>query len=552
MNLITAYRSFSSGEVSPLLRDRHDSETHSSAVATMRNMVPDPRGPAKTRPGTKLLNTISGVTNGVEKTFQTTSSAYFSIVIVDGKSWIFIESGAAAPTPSLVTPYLDAELDEIHIVHDPDRLNLWVFHKNHPTARFTVNAAGTNLSYAAVTFTAPPAYWGSATGTYPATGTIHKGKLWLANGTKIWASKPQARTNMTTGTTSADGFEVEMEDSGEIRWMSKAKNLVVGTDFGEYVISSQGSVIYIGDISIDQQSEYGSKAVQPNLLGDKLGFISGDGRKLYATQYDRNAETWIPIDISFFSEHITSGEIKDFTYQPHPDNLGWFADGNGDYLCSLYNRTVNVYGWSRHDTDGTVKSIAGGEINGAGEIVSLVVRNGVDLLVELSKPIPLDSYVFKDFGGSPGTSVSGLDHLEGKTVYVIADGYNAGSYVVSSGSVTLDKDATLVYVGLPFTQELELLPVDKGSQRGSGRTYLKRYKDIFVGLISSYLPKINGETPPDINSSVVMDTAPDPITGLVNITDMGYDRESPITIEQDLPFNMIVTGIFGTMTQEKL
>jgi len=552
MNLIPAYRSFSAGEVSPLLRDRHDTETHNSAVATMRNMVPDPRGPAKTRNGTKKLNTIVGATNGVIKVFQATSAKYFDIVFVNAKAWTFTNDGVATPTPSFITPYLDAELDDIHIVHDPDRLNLWVFHKNHPTARFTLNAAGTDLTYAAVTFTAAPAYWGSAAGTYPATGTIHKGKLWLANGTKIWASKPQARTDMTTGTTAADGFEVEMEDSGEIRWLSKSKNLIVGTDFGEYIITSQGSVIYIGDISIDQQSQYGSKSVQPSMLGDKLGFISGDGRKLYATQYDRNAETWVPVDITFFSEHITAGNIKDFVYQPHPDNLGWFTDNNGDYICSLYNRSVNVYGWSRHDTNGTVNSMAGGEINGVGEIVSVVDRNGTDLLLELTKSVPLDSYVYKDFGGTPGISVTGLDHMEGKTVHAISDGYNAGSYVVSSGAITLAQAATIVYVGLAFDQELILLPVDEGSQRGSGRVHLKRYKDIFVGLIASYLPKINGETPPDIAADVLMDTAPDTVTGLVNITDMGFDRESPITITQDLPFNMTITGVFGTLTQEKL
>ena len=554
MNIIPAYRDFSVGEISPLLRDRHDVDTHGAAVAIMRNMVPDAHGPAKSRDGTEHLNTISGETSGVIKTFQTASNKYFLIIFTPLLASAFDNDGVPNPVAyQWVVPYTSDELKDIHTVLDPNRTTLWVFHKNHPTVQFTILPFLPNrifYSTPPLSWVAPPAYWGSAAGTYPATGTIHAGKLWMANGGILWASKPQDRLNLTTGTTEADGFEVEMEDAGEIRWLSRSQDLVVGTDFGEYIITSQGPVIYIGDIAIDLQSGYGSKSIQPFILGDKLGFISGDGRKLYATQYDRSTQTWIPTDVSFFSEHITEGDIKDFTYHPHPDNLAWFAKNDGDFISALYNRSVNVYGWSRHDTNGIVESISGGKINGVGEVVSLVNRNGSDLFLELSKPIQLDSHVH--YTGASTDTITGLGHLEGMTVRAKAEGYYAGEYTVSGGQIILDQETDDVYVGLAFEQELELLPIDEGSQRGSGRTHLKRYKDIFVGILDSYLPEINGQTPPDIAADELMDTAPELITGLVNITDMGYDRESPVNIKQSLPFPLIVTGVFGTLTQEKL
>ena len=550
MNIIPAYRDFSAGEISPLMRNRQDVDTHNAAVKTMRNMVPDAHGPAKTRDGTEHLVTVSGVTKGVLKTLNASIvSTYFSLVITDSITYVFDSSGAPHPlNPTLVTPYLEAELDEIYAIPDPDGKQMWVLHPNHLPARYLVTISLVNISYGSAAIVSPPASW--VAGAYPSAGTIFRGRLWLAYRNKIWASVPQQRGNFTIGTTENDAFEVEMEDSGDIRWMSRSQGLVVGTDAGEYIITSQGNVIYIGDIAIDLQSGYGSKSIEPIVLGDKLGFISVDGKKLYATQYDDNAQTWVPIEVSFFSEHITEGEIKDFLYHPHPDNLAWFTKEDGDFISALYNRSVNVYGWSRHDTNGTVISMSRTIEAGIGGVTLLVDRNGTDLFLEVQKDIPLDSFVH--YSGVATVTITGLGHLEGMEVHALTDDYYGGVYTVASGQITLDQEASDVYVGLSFEQELELLPLDKGSQRGSGRTHLKRYKDIFVGILNSYYPEINGETPQDITPDVVMDTAPELITGMVNITDLGYDRESNISIKQSLPFPLIVTGIFGTLTQEKL
>ena len=50
--------------------------------------------------------------------------------------------------------------------------------------------------------------------------------------------------------------------------------------------------------------------------------------------------------------------------------------------------------------------------------------------------------------GSAATTISGLDHLEGQTVSVLADGSTHPDKTVSSGSITLDRSSTKVKVGL--------------------------------------------------------------------------------------------------------
>jgi hypothetical protein len=63
----------------------------------------------------------------------------------------------------------------------------------------------------------------------------------------------------------------------------------------------------------------------------------------------------------------------------------------------------------------------------------------------------------------PVTSIGGLTQLVGQTVTGVADGVVVPSTVVSApGNVTLSQAATKVTLGLPFTPQLQTLPLDLG------------------------------------------------------------------------------------------
>lgn len=56
--------------------------------------------------------------------------------------------------------------------------------------------------------------------------------------------------------------------------------------------------------------------------------------------------------------------------------------------------------------------------------------------------------------------VSGLDHLEGQMVTGLADGVPLPATVVVNGSIEIPAPASLVTVGLPYTCQLQTLPID--------------------------------------------------------------------------------------------
>jgi hypothetical protein len=75
-------------------------------------------------------------------------------------------------------------------------------------------------------------------------------------------------------------------------------------------------------------------------------------------------------------------------------------------------------------------------------------------------------------------TVSGLEHLEGERVSVLADGYVVASpnhiidreyvyadLVVTGGAITLDRPYALIHVGLPFVGDIETLDLDTAGNR---------------------------------------------------------------------------------------
>jgi len=61
------------------------------------------------------------------------------------------------------------------------------------------------------------------------------------------------------------------------------------------------------------------------------------------------------------------------------------------------------------------------------------------------------------------TSVSGLGHLEGENVGVLANGNVVTGLTVTAGAITLPRAASRVHVGLEYTPAMELLDLDVGS-----------------------------------------------------------------------------------------
>lgn len=93
---------------------------------------------------------------------------------------------------------------------------------------------------------------------------------------------------------------------------------------------------------------------------------------------------------------------------------------------------------------------------------------------ETNTPLPIESGAWSL--QTLTDTVSGLEHLEGKTVKVVADGNVFPDVVVSDGAVTLPVAASLIVVGLAYDAQLETLNLD--TQAGAGGSIQGKRKKI--------------------------------------------------------------------------
>ena len=548
MKVTPLQSAFSAGEISPLLLSRVDTTGYQSGAATMDNFVADSHGPAVSRVGPEHIKTFTGTT-GKCFSVPVSTNQFYTCIIIGTTLHIYDEETLKT---TFVVPFAAGEEKDIHIVPDPSGTIMYMFHVDHAPSKLTYTRSTDSFAYAAVSFTATPAAWGA--NNYPATGTFFQGRLWMGGTVNepqtFWGSKSGSYEDLTTGSLADDALEFTLQKFGRIKWLMGTKNLLIGTHEGEHIVTSEQGVITPSDIQVEQQSSYGSASVQPILVGDQVFYVSPDGTKLRAMQYEWTADKWLSKDLTFFSDHITEAGIIDVAWQQNPGNRFWCVLSDGSVAMLTYERGESVWGWYTYNTDGTILDVHTEELGGYDIPILLVLRNGGELEFELERttPVYLDSWVRTQ--GTALTTITGLDHLDGKEVQVVADGAVHSNKTVASNQITLDYPADDVYVGLPFTAKLVTLPFDKGAQGGSAVPYQKRYNKILISLLASAKPLINGVRPPVRHPSTPMGNPEAAVSEKVLSVNTGWDKNAVITIEQDLPLACTVLGIAGELAQE--
>ena len=454
---------------------------------------------------------------------------------------------------NLPSPWLEADLPELHGFMSPGGREIYFTHKNYPVQKLEYSYDLDTFTFNEVTFIDPPLTWTGSN--YPRTGTFHEGRLWLG-GTPdepatFWASKSGNYENFTLGALADDALQFTIAEDGAIRWMQSTKNLLIGTGRGEHIVTSVEGVITPGDIQVTQQSSYGSNAVQASQVGDQVFYVSPDGRKVRAMQYEWTADNWLSNDVTFFSDHITLPKINHVAWTQNPNNLLICALDDGTAATLTYERSENIFGWFKFITEGKIIDVTSAPVDGTDIAVFLIQRADGTMFVERMRSSRynfMDSWVERVVEN--GNIVTGLEHLEGKLVQVVGDGAVQTSQTVTGGQITLENPAANAIVGLQYISTLVTLPFDKGAKTGSSQPYMKRYHKLIVALLDSANPLINGIRQPSRTPPTPMNTAQPTDTHWAEVFNLGWDEKAIVTVEQDLPLACTVVSIAGEMAQE--
>lgn len=354
----------------------------------------------------------------------------------------------------------------------------------------------------------PPIYDSvfAATGEYPGAVSYYEQRRCFAGSTNkpqnMWMTKSGTESNMSYSLPIKDddriAFRVAAREANTIRHIVPLSQLLLLTGAAEWRVTSLNSdAITPSTISVRPQSYVGSSNVQPVIVNNSLLYGAARGGHIRELGYNWQANGFVTGDLSLRAPHLfDTYDITDMAYAKAPYPIVWFVSTSGKLLGLTYVPEQQIGAWHQHDTDGVFESCAV-VAEGSEDVLYVVVRRTVNgspvrYIERMASRLFADQEdaFFVDCGltydGAAVTTLSGLDHLEGKTVSILADGAVHPQRVVSSGSITLENAASVVQVGLPIQSDLQTLPMALNLKDGSfGQGHYKNVNKLWMRVYRS-------------------------------------------------------------------
>ena len=409
-------------------------------------------------------------------------------------------------------------------------------YKKHLNGSYGYMATTTSLTYFDDNITGdqsigPPEAYNPfpSAGNYPSTITFHDQRtIWgrtRNNPSGVWASRSGVRNfenmDVTRPLRADDAFSYSL-----VANKVNSVNQLVSTDELYALCSSnifkitgtEGSFLTATGVAARRQIGRGSSRLNPIVVDNTVFYRPLAGSAVRAMNYSFELDGVKTDDMTIFSPHFFSPHaIVDWCYTEEPNGAIWAVRSDGVLLCFTWEQEQQVWGWTMCETDGRVKACCSITEQGedrlylvvervvAGDSKTYVERMASAMWASVEESCYMDcarSYIFD----TPQTVIEGLFHVEFRDVVVLADG-NIERHSVESGMITLDSPATRVTVGLPFTAEIETLPLafqtgsgtisTKRQQAGHAVLRLKDSAGVLAGPKASELFPIKGRTDDD-------------------------------------------------------
>ncbi|MGB0844466.1 MAG: hypothetical protein ACPGVN_06970, partial [Alphaproteobacteria bacterium] len=353
------------------------------------------------------------------------------------------------------------------------------------------------------------------TGNYPAEVVFHEDRLVFAN-TKtnpqtFWMSQSGAYHDFMPSTdagvvenTSAIRGVLNDREVNAIQWLLSVDNqLLIGTSSGPWSVSAgvDYNGLTPGSVRMHRQSKAASSPIRPLLAGPSVVYAHRSRRKLLALDPDAEFGRFTSPNLNLLADHMLDEGVTALAYQEEPYSIIWCQLENGELAGLTYDPLQKVYAWHRHTLGGqglveALQTIPEPDLVGdfpTGDDLWLVVKRTVGgqerryiehLGGYWGHRSNMAQAAFVDcagsYSGAAVTSVSGLSHLEGETLSVLADGWVDAPAQVSSGTVTLGRPTADVTVGLPYEAKGELLDLSSGAANGTSIAKSRHLYEVFV------------------------------------------------------------------------
>lgn len=582
-------RSLTSGELSPLMYGRTDLDVYKNGCKSILNAYIKPQGPLLRRSGTKYLADMTTLFGEeilqyrlVDFVFDETQAyciiflvgstkmhIYFASYDADNDLYGLVDDGSGSPyyLEELVASGIVIDVSVMDYAQSKDVL----FIAEGTTEPLQLSRIDhNNWALSTITFTGVPTAWG-VNSDYPKRVSFYEQRLVFActdtYPQHVWFSQSADYFNMLPGSSGSDPIEVQIksEKHNQIQWLASGEKLFVGSIGDEWSITGNTDYFAADVIRIERHTAKGGQAIRPVIVGGSILFVERLGRSVDEFIYNYETAGYTSVDLSVLAPHLTEEyAISRMAHQAVPNSIVWCVKTDGKVAALTFQREHQVTGWTQQTTEGYFRDVCCTPNENRRETDTwFLIEREIEETPYLYLEILASEFMFQDAEDAwmvdsaldydePGvevSSISGLDHLEGKTVSILTNGAVHADQVVTDGAVELNFSSDRIIVGLPYVSRIIPLPLELSLSDGTsiGRvqritnmsTFLYRSLGMWVGRDEDEMEEIPFRVPTDLTGQGV------PLfTGIKKVFfPEGYDNDTTIIIEQRQPLPMLVISI---------
>lgn len=388
--------------------------------------------------------------------------------------------------------------------------------------------------------------WSNTRG-WPRTCTFHEGRLYFGGSTSrpatLWGSNVNDFFNFDAGRGRDDesiDVTLDTDQVNAIRAIFSNRSLQIFTSGAEFYI--RVSPVTPENVAVVPQTNLGSRKLRPVSIDGVTLFAQRTGKVINQFVFVNEFQSNQSASISSLAPHLIKNPIEMVASRGTQEtDANYVYILNDDGTLTVFNTLAaeGIQAFTNWES-ANIKSVS----VVSDELYLLVEReiNGSTVYyVEIE-----DNSVFTDsckVQNLLSDTITGIEHLEGETLDVRADGAYQGQFVVSGGEITINREANSIEAGLPYRPTIRTMPINIGLQNGPNAASKKRIMRAAIQLFESNGVIVNGQRLADKAIGQNQFDAPEPQTGVKRITLLGWSLEAYIEITQDTPMPMTILSI---------
>lgn len=357
----------------------------------------------------------------------------------------------------------------------------------------------------------------------------------------VWGSQIGQYEDFRVGSNATDAMflNIDFEHNNPIQWITNGSALYVGTQGEVTGFAGADGVLTPTSFNRLRGAYNGGNSVQPVKVDVGTYFSGKNGARLFSFGYSQEAGGLRTTEQSLLSEHLFKSGILGMDTTQSESSILWSVTHDGGLISITLNTDQQIFAAQSNTFGGadalcdSIAVVPSEDGDRKYQVVKRTIDGSTKRYIEISElnfnaDDGKESAWFVDSGlqynGALTSIITGLDHLEGESVTVYADGGAQNNQTVSGGQITIDTAAEKVTVGLGYGDStvLELLPLDGINQNGTSLTQTKSINGfmVYVQDTAAFEYSTDGivwHNPINMQNTVVFDEGQPLVTGWVDM-----------------------------------